>query len=315
MTGLLVRLGRRPKLSVVVIVYDMQREAPRTLQSLATPYQRDISPQEYEVVVMENGSPNPLGEKLVRSFGPQFRYHYLNAGSKSPAAAINRGVELSRAESVGIYIDGARIASPGLLAMALKGLRLHDDSIVATLAWHLGPDVQQKSVLQGYSREVEDKLLGQIGWPDDGYRLFEISTLGQSSGQGYFVPPAESTAVFLRRATFRQLHGFETALEQPGGGVINRDFFTRAMERRESMYVMLLGEGTFHQIHGGASTGPAQQSHQLNIKWEDEYLQLRGKPLERPRRDAVYLGTIPPASRNILCLSADQVRNALNPGT
>lgn len=84
------RLVRRPALSLVVVVYDMTREAPRTLRSLATPYQRGISPQDYEVIVMDNGSPQPLGADLVRDFGPQFRYHYVDQALKSPASAVNR---------------------------------------------------------------------------------------------------------------------------------------------------------------------------------------------------------------------------------
>ena len=49
-------------LSVVVVAYDMARELPRTLRSLSTPYQRDLESADYEVVVVDNGSPEPLSE-------------------------------------------------------------------------------------------------------------------------------------------------------------------------------------------------------------------------------------------------------------
>ena len=55
MMRLLSKLLRRPKLSVIVIVYDMSREAPRTLQSLAVPYQTGIAVEDYEVIVVDNG--------------------------------------------------------------------------------------------------------------------------------------------------------------------------------------------------------------------------------------------------------------------
>ena len=45
-----------PELSVVVVVYNMRREAMRTLQSLSRQYQRDIDDVRYEVIVVENGS-------------------------------------------------------------------------------------------------------------------------------------------------------------------------------------------------------------------------------------------------------------------
>ena len=47
---------RKPAVSVVVVVYNMAREAPRTLYSLSAAYQRDISAEDYEVIVVDNGS-------------------------------------------------------------------------------------------------------------------------------------------------------------------------------------------------------------------------------------------------------------------
>jgi glycosyltransferase involved in cell wall biosynthesis len=281
---------RRPKLSLIVIVYDMGREAPRTLRSLALHYQTGIDADDYEVIVMDNGSPTPLGESLVRGFGPQFRYRYVRKAAKSPAQAINHGVAMARGKYVGIFIDGARIASPGLLALALQAFRQHHDPIVATLGWHLGPELQQKSVLKGYNQTAEDRLLDSIGWPKEGYRLFDISVLAASSFKGYAAAPSESNALFLRRKTFKRMGGYDPAFDIPGGGLLNLDFFIRALERAESPYVMLKGEGTFHQIHGGASTGKTEVKDRFQ-EWAKQYQQIRGKAWKHPEREAIYLGT------------------------
>ena len=48
----------KPKVSVVVIIHNIEREAQRTLYSLSAAYQRHISPEDYEVLVIDNGS-NP----------------------------------------------------------------------------------------------------------------------------------------------------------------------------------------------------------------------------------------------------------------
>ena len=78
-------------LSLIMVTYNMRREAARTLFSLATPYQRGVSPEDYEVLVVDNGSTHPLDEAWVKSFGPGFRYFYRQSDNPSPAAAMNFG--------------------------------------------------------------------------------------------------------------------------------------------------------------------------------------------------------------------------------
>ena len=51
-----------PRLSVVVIVHKMPGQAERTLASLGPAYQRGVDPADYEVIVVENQSDQPLGE-------------------------------------------------------------------------------------------------------------------------------------------------------------------------------------------------------------------------------------------------------------
>jgi glycosyltransferase involved in cell wall biosynthesis len=111
--------AREFDLSVIVIVFNMRREAPRTLYSLSPAYQRDIEAVDYEVIVIDNGSTEPLVEEDVEACGANFRYLYHQTRSPSPVDAVNRGVSLSRSETVMICLDGARILSPGLLAYAL----------------------------------------------------------------------------------------------------------------------------------------------------------------------------------------------------
>ena len=82
-------------LSVVVVFYNMRREAARTLLSLTRSYQRGIEDLDYEVIVVDNGSApdQRLGEEYVAGFGPEFRYVDLGDDAPpSPTIALNRGV-------------------------------------------------------------------------------------------------------------------------------------------------------------------------------------------------------------------------------
>ena len=107
-------------LSVVVVFYDMRREAERTLHSLSRAYQQEIDDLDYEVIVVENGSSDEqrLGEDFVRGFGPEFRYLDLGSdATPSPAYALNRGIAISRGESLALMIDGAHVLTPGRPAL------------------------------------------------------------------------------------------------------------------------------------------------------------------------------------------------------
>ena len=314
MRGIFSKFSRHPKLSVIVVVYDMAREAPRTLQSLSTSYQMGVSADDYEIIVMDNGSPTPLGEQVVQAFGPNVRYVYIEDAQKSPGAAINQGAALSRGDWISVCIDGARMVTPGLMRSTLRAFSAYDDPTVATLGWHLGTEPQQRSVSKGYTKEVEDELLRSIGWPHDGYRLFEIGCLGGSAKEGCFRAIAESNTVAVRKRTFDALGGYDTRFDLPGGGLINLDFFRRSCERPGSQLVVLLGEGSFHQLHGGVSTNISNEVLGGKFKlWADHYEKIRGKPWRTDEFPAEYLGKIPVQAMKYIAWSCDVKLSATMP--
>lgn len=289
------RPNPQPKLSIVVVAYDMARELPRTLQSLSPDYQKDVLPEEYEVMVIDNGSPAPLGEDLVCAHGSNFSYHYIQDAQPSPVTAMNTGVALTTGPIVCIMIDGARLVTPGLIHYGLLAFKAFDDPVVGTLGWHLGPEKQQISVTKGYNQDIEDSLLAEIEWPLDGYRLYDIAAPVGSSAKGWFNHAAESNALFVRRETFNDLGGYDPAFDRPGGELCNLDFYRRACERESSTVVNLIGEGTFHQIHGGISSNlSGWKSRRQFRKWTSRYKEIRGRPYAHPQKDAVFLGAFPP---------------------
>ena len=127
-------------------------------------------------------------------------------------------------------IDGARIVTPGVLHYARHAAGLYDRAIVVAPGWYLGGDFQGAAITQGYDRDREDALLASIDWPEDGYRLFEISTLDELSLSGWFGPLGEANCLFLRREVWRELGGCEERFDMPGGGLLNLDTYRRALE-------------------------------------------------------------------------------------
>jgi hypothetical protein len=278
-----------PALSLIVVGYNMARELPRTLRSLAPCVQRGIAERDYEILLIDNGSDPPVDDSLCRRFAGNAKLMRVDRASPSPVRAINAGLGRVRGEVVGVCIDGARMASPGLLSMALAATRIHHRAVVGTVALHLGPDVQSRSVVSGYDQTAEDRLLDESGWEDDGYRLFDISVFAGSSRDGWFVVPAETNAVFMRAALWRELGGYDERFISAGGGLANLDLWARACRLPDACVTMLLGEATFHQFHGGVATNsPVSRWPEFHA----EYRAVRGHGYARPRPPVQFFGSL-----------------------
>jgi len=210
---------RRRALSVIVVFYNMRRAGERTLRSLSRAYQQGIDDLDYEVIAIENGSAQEqkLGEELVRSFGSEFRYVDLGSEAKpSPVDAINRGIAIANGDAMALMIDGAHLLTPGVLRFGMLGLETFEPALVATQQWYLGPGQQPEAVQGGYDEPYEDRLLEEIEWPADGYRLFEI---GYFIGErDWFDGILESNCVFVPRRLAEQAGGMDESFSRPGGG-------------------------------------------------------------------------------------------------
>jgi glycosyltransferase involved in cell wall biosynthesis len=287
-----IRLWPDPiDLSVVVIFYNMRREAPRTLYSLSEKYQQNTEGLKYEVIAIDSGSTEPLEEATVKSIGGNFRYIYFDAHTPSPCEALNYGVKNAQGQLITLCIDGARILSPGILHSSMLAAKLYENPFIYTLGMHIGLKPQPALVEENYSQTDEDKLLASVDWERDGYSLFDISSVALSSGIGYFSKLKESNCVTMRRSTYKKIGGFDERFKSPGGGLTNLDFFNRANEIADIHPVMLLGEATFHQFHNGTATNVSQKDH----PWEEmaqEYLTIKGKVFRPYYKKPVYFGNI-----------------------
>ena len=281
----------RPRLSVIVNFYNMRREAERTLYSLSTAYQQAISADDYEVLAIDNGSTYPLDKDYVQRFGKQFQYHYLNTNSVSPCKALNQAVNLAKGKYVMCCIDGARILSPNILNLSLKASYLHAHPFIYTMSMHLGDKPQNLSIQEGYNQSVEDELLASTNWQSNGYELFTISSTALSSRNGFFSEFSESNCFCLKKQDYLALGGFDEAFTSKGGGLVNLDFFNRIHEDTQFYPILLLGEATFHQFHGGVATNVRMEEHPWE-KMESEYKQLRQKTFTSQFRKPIYFGTL-----------------------
>lgn len=297
-------LRRRPALSVIVVVYDMPVQAMNTVVSLSPGHQRGVRAQDYEIVVVENRSPNLLDPAAVQAVAPNVRYLLRDEPGRSPAPAVNAGVRAARGELVAIMVDGARMVTPGVVRNILRAGAIAGDVVVGVPGYHLGEQLHQEAVLAGYDAAVEQAALAALDWRADGYRLFGHAVLSASCAAGFLVPLAESNCVAVTRRTFDAVGGFDTGFITSGGGFVNLDFYRLAVDRPGTTLVVLPGEGTFHQFHGGATTGaPGVDRDELLDEMRAEYERLRGAVHAPPGKQPVLLGEIDPHALPFVALS------------
>jgi len=273
-----------PEISLVVVTYEMERELPRTLVSLSPDCQKHCPVGRCEVIVVDNGSSRPPREADFAGLGLDLRVETMARPSSSPVPAVNHGLSLARAGLIGVMIDGARLASPGLLDACIRAAARHPRAIVATPNYHLGPAPQYVSMHHGYDRAEEDRLLASIDWPGGADRLFEIGTrIVQVPGEDNL---RESNALVMPKALWEELGGYDAGFTSHGGGAANIDIFERACALPGTQLILIEGEATFHQVHGGVVSNAAGEIGATLKAVGAEYHRLRGRPMVRPRQTA-----------------------------
>ena len=300
-----------PLVSFIVIVYDMPRQAANTVRSLLPQYQQGVIPESYEVVIVENRSKHLMDSAFIESLPTNCCYFVRDETEPTPIHAINFGIEKSRGEKVCVMIDGARLLSPGVVRNTILAHRLSDRAVVTVPGYHMGHKPQQQAVETGYNEDREMALMDAINWPEDGYRLFDIACFSVSSAAGFYMPHSESNCISMSREIWADLGGYDPNFDTRGGGLVNLDLYKRACEYPETVHVVLQGEGTFHQFHGGVTTGGEDTDDRPAFMTEikQQYKDLRGEWFSQPSTDPIYFGELSdPVQRFIFHSSASKLQ-------
>lgn len=285
----------KPLLSIIVIAYDMQRQALNTLISLSTDYQQDVSADDYEVIVVENRSRRNMDADAIAQLPGNFRYFLRDEPGVSPAPAINFGFSQARGRYIGLMIDGARMVSPGVVKYALMAFRMTPDAMVVVPGYQLGESDQQFHLSKGYSEETEQQLLADIGWPNapgSGYRLFDIACWSEANPHGYFHPFMECNCLFVDAEVFRDIGQADERFDLGGGGSLNLFIYRKVAIHPRTQSVMLVGEGSFHQLHGGVTTSEVVDREAILAEHRQQLAHLLGEPFRSPTVEPILLGQV-----------------------
>lgn len=280
-----------PSLSVIVIVYDIPRQAMNTLRTLAADYQR-VRDDAYEVIVVENRSARTLDRDAVEALPGCFRYFLRDEPGVSPAAAINFAFAQARGQFIGLLIDGARMVTPGVVGFAQMAFRFTSAALVCVPGYHLGPEQHQGDPQCGYTEAEEIALLDRTDWHANGYGLFEIACWSGANPGGFFLPMLESNCLFMSAALFREIGQADERFALPGGGALNLYIYYKAALHPRSRSFVLAGEGSFHQLHAGVTTSASEHRNEMLASFRCQLLEMVGDAYHAPRVEPIVLGRL-----------------------
>ncbi len=287
--------GSSPQLSILVIGYQMAEQLANTIKSLSHDYQIGVHATDYEVVVIENRSEDMLSQKLVESLPTNIRYYQRDNDSSSPVAALAEGLELCRGHQLGVIIDGAQLVTPGVIRFAKMAFKYADDPLIAVPGYHLGHKMQHEVEDAGELLTAQREFLESINWTesDNGYRLFNWACFSPANRNGFLHPLMESNVFFCLKQSFIDIDGANARFQLPGGGAINLHILRKLGMSATRPLILLAGEGTFHQYHGGVTTAnPAEYEARVNT-FNEQLQEIWDMNFKALRREPVILGQFP----------------------
>ena len=260
--------ARRPRpadavdLSVVVVFYNMRREAARTLHSLvARVPARASTTLDYEVIVVENGSRPTrssarsssrasVPSSATSTSAPRRR---RRRSTRSTAGSASRGRQQHRVHDrrrARAHAGRAAVrASPGL-----AHLRARDRRHPAVVRRSRASSPTRSTT--GYDQAYEDELFrrrssGRTTGTGCSRSATSSATATGSTGCG------RATASSCPARCSSRSAAFDERFSMAGGGYANLELYERLGATPGVNVVTILGEGSFHQVHGGTTTNRA----------------------------------------------------------
>ena len=232
---------------------------------------------------------------FVAGFGPEFRYStsvttpHRRRSPRSTAASPPRGPQ-PRADDRRRPRPHARRAPlrHGRPADLRPGGRRHPAVVRRSRPAAATPGRRLRPGLRG-------PAVRQIGWPTEGYRLFEI---GHFIGdRDWFDGVWESNCLFVAARPARAGRRLRRELLDAGRRV-RQPRALRAAGRSPGINVVtILGEGSFHQLHGGTTTNVAERTRWACSVRARHYAEIRGRGFRGPNKTVHFVGHHPTAVR------------------
>lgn len=117
-----------PTISIITTVYDAKDYLPRTVQSIL-----DQSFSDFELILVEDGSPNGCGELCDELAKTDPRIRVVHKPNGGPASASNAGLNAAQGRYIG-FVDSDDLLHPDFLKTLYSNIQQNDCRIAACAA-------------------------------------------------------------------------------------------------------------------------------------------------------------------------------------
>ncbi len=289
--------------SFIVAAYEIPRQIRRTLESLRPAYQ-GVDASRIQVIVVDNGSTTPLAAEDLATIAPNLEIMRVD-GYPSPVFGLNKAIERADHDTIALMIDGAHLLSPGVVQNALEVMQLHERPVINVPQYLMGAVSQNLNVdaqVDPFDRETAD--LESLGWPENGYRLFEYAVKATEMADRNPFQWAESNCLITTRTVLEECGAFDERFDEPGAGMANVELFHRLTHEPRNSYVILAGEGSFHQDHHGTTTGVSVDVRKERVaQYHARNEELFGYDFPAFSRSPFLYGTVRNATQTVPTIS------------
>lgn len=100
--------------------------------------------------------------------------------------------------------------------------------------------------------------------------------------------------MFVPRRQLEQVGGFDESFSMAGGGFANLELYERLGSSPDVTVATIIGEGSFHQLHGGVTTNQpdADERRARVFGYGEHFADLRGRRFRGPGKPIHYVGRI-----------------------
>jgi len=290
-------------ISFVVVAYNIPRHLRRTLTSLSPSFQ-GIAPEHLEVIVIDNGSSPALRKEDFQEF-PQVAKVIRVDGHPSPVSGLNQGIEAAKFSTIALMIDGAHILSPGVARNTKSIVQSVPRPVINVPQYTLGPASQNlRSVENAF--EVEEEALRELGWPANGYALFDYAVIPGEVVNKHTLDAIETNCLITTREVLADCGGYDERFDEAGGGLANIEIFHRLTHDESNQYISFPGEGSFHQDHGGTTTAlTSEQRDKLVAEYYEKYREVTGDDKNFSLRPTMVFGEVSNCNRTVPTISTE----------